>query len=189
MGHTRISLFTSLRQTIIAPQSMFCSKHGANIVERGVMSWHPLHFASARGCLATVCLLLPRGAALEDEACLFTKGTRPDLSLYRRELDDHRADTCTRLYLTALFAELQTVMILLEHGANKQVKAQLGLTLMHAASVDFENYTDRFRIPPAQSSKLSGETWDFRTAPMFTPGSDHISPESRVAILQCLIGI
>ena len=120
--------------------------HGADINVKNGADWTPLHVAAARGCISAVEVLLKRGAGLEDKAHLIggemtsmiplSEG-RDVAVLTRKNSNDYLRIGCTPLYLAAVFGWFETVRILIENGAGKDVKASCGLTSLYAASREF----------------------------------------------------
>ena len=92
---------------------------GAEVRSKDSLGWTPLHFASARGCVSAVQVLLEHRAPIES---------------------GESGASCTPLFVAASFGALETAMVLRDSGANKNVKAKFGFTLLHAAALG--NCTD-----------------------------------------------
>ena len=60
----------------------------------------------------------------------FPRPLRPN-----RHTDSLVLDSCTPLFVATSFGTLETAMILLEHGANRNVEAGFGFSLLHAAAL------------------------------------------------------
>jgi ankyrin repeat protein len=97
-------------------------KCGAEVDSKDSLGWAPLHFASARGCVSAVRVLLKHKAPIES------------------------GDPYTPLFAATAFGALETATILRESGANINVKATFGFTLLHAAALgNCTNYSTTFK--------------------------------------------
>jgi ankyrin repeat protein len=94
-------------------------KCGAEVGSKDSLGWTPLHFASARGCVSAVQVLLEHKAPIES---------------------GESGASCTPLFVATSFGALETAMVLRDSGANQNVKAKFGFTLLHAAALG--NCTD-----------------------------------------------